>query len=114
MVDDAFEVYAVVTYLHEACPQKPDIEALQLRGMCVDERMQRRGLGERLLEGSLGQLAVRVPSAEFVWCNARTSAVAFYEKMGFETVGEVFEVDEIGPHVVMWKSLPVVLARWDV
>lgn len=110
IVDDDFAVHAVVTYIHNECPHKPGVEALQLRGMCVDEPMQGHGLGERLLEGSLGQLAVSFPSAKIVWCNARTSAVGFYEKMGFETSGEEFEVDEIGPHVVMCKALPVVLA----
>ncbi|QDG53117.1 GNAT family N-acetyltransferase [Persicimonas caeni] len=110
IVDRDFDVHAVVTYIHKECPHKPGVEALQLRGMCVDEPMQRRGLGERLLEGSLGQLAVRFPSVKIVWCNARTSAVEFYEKMGFEKIGEVFEVDRIGPHVVMWKTLPVALA----
>jgi predicted GNAT family N-acyltransferase len=78
--------------------------------MCVDDSMQRQGLGERLIEGSLGRLAVHFPSAKIVWCNSRMSAVSFYEKMGFEKEGEVFEVDPIGPHVVMWKDLPKVLA----
>lgn len=110
LVDEDFDVHAVVTFIHNACPEKPGVEAIQLRGMCVDEPMQRQGLGERLLDGALGQLAVRIPSAKIVWCNARTSAADFYAKMGFERAGEVFEVDRIGPHVVMWKKLPTVLA----
>ncbi len=110
IVDEDFDVHAVATFIHNACPEKPGVEAIQLRGMCVDEPLQGAGLGERLLEGALGQLAVRFPAAKVVWCNARTSAAGFYEKMGFERIGEEFDKPHIGPHVVMWKKLPVALA----
>jgi predicted GNAT family N-acyltransferase len=36
-----------------------------------------------------------------VWCNARTPARAFYERAGFRTVSDEFELPEIGPHYVM-------------
>jgi hypothetical protein len=36
-----------------------------------------------------------------VWCNARTPAVGFYEKLGFSTIGEEFELPPIGPHYLM-------------
>jgi predicted GNAT family N-acyltransferase len=110
LVDDDFVVHAVVTFIHESCPQKPDLDAIQLRGMCVDDAMQSQGCGERLIEGSLGRLAVHFPAAKIVWCNSRTSAAPFYEKMGFQKEGEIFEIDSIGPHVVMWRDLPKVLA----
>ena len=110
LVDQDSAAQAAVTFIHNKCPEKPDVEAIQLRGMCVHEAMQRQGLGERLLEGALGQLAVGFPAAKIVWCNARLSAADFYEKMGFERIGEVFEVDEIDPHVVMWRKLPAALA----
>ncbi len=114
LVDADFDVHAVATFIHnpcpKECPREAGVEAIQLRGMCVDEPEQGQGLGERLLEGALGRLAVRFPSAQIVWCNARTSAAPFYQKMGFQREGEVFDVDPIGPHVVMWKDLPVALA----
>jgi GNAT superfamily N-acetyltransferase len=110
LVDQAFVPRAVATFIHSPFPEDPDAEAIQLRGMCVDEAMQRQGLGERLLEGALGQLAVRFPAVELVWCNARLSAADFYERMGFERTGPVFEVEPIGPHIVMWRRLPAALA----
>jgi predicted GNAT family N-acyltransferase len=40
-----------------------------------------------------------------VWCNARTPAVGLYAREGFAIEGEEFELPEIGPHVVMTRSL---------
>jgi predicted GNAT family N-acyltransferase len=110
IVDDAAHVYAVATFIPNACPELPGHEAIQLRGMCVDRTLQGQGLGERLLDGSLTRLAVQHSSAEILWCNARTSAAGFYEKMGFAQIGEVFDVEHIGPHVVMWRKMPMALA----
>lgn len=36
-----------------------------------------------------------------VWCNARTSAIGFYEKLGWQVVSEPFDVLTAGPHVKM-------------
>lgn len=38
-----------------------------------------------------------------LWCNARLTAVGFYQRGGFETLGEPWEEPLIGPHVAMWK-----------
>ena len=40
-----------------------------------------------------------------LWCNARISAKGFYEKVGFEPKGEIFEVEGIGPHILMWTKI---------
>jgi predicted GNAT family N-acyltransferase len=39
-----------------------------------------------------------------LWCNARTPAVGFYERHGWTTVGEEFDVPPIGPHYRMVRS----------
>ena len=36
-----------------------------------------------------------------MWCNARKGAVWFYQRLGFVTVSEEFEIAPIGPHYVM-------------
>jgi predicted GNAT family N-acyltransferase len=110
LVDGGGEPRAVITMFPETCPQLSDEPALRVRGLCVDAALRGRGLGRRLLDSAIARAALTFLSARFVWCNARTSATSFYEACGFEAIGEVFDVPDIGPHVVMWRPMPVALA----
>jgi predicted GNAT family N-acyltransferase len=40
-----------------------------------------------------------------VWCNVRVPARGLYEHAGFEAMGEPFDVDPIGPHIVMIRRV---------
>lgn len=75
---------------------------LRLRGMAVEPELQGRGYGRLLLQESLAQL--RPLGLPGIWCNARTSALNFYQKLGFAFWGDEFEIPEIGPHVVAYYS----------
>jgi predicted GNAT family N-acyltransferase len=44
---------------------------------------------------------VRERGGGLLWCNARVPAVAFYERAGFNTRGEVWNDPQIGPHIAM-------------
>jgi len=109
LVDEAGAPAAVVSYIREPPPFDVDEPTIRLRGMAVRDGDRGRGLGSRLLQGSLTRLAVAQSELAVVWCNARTSAQQFYRRHRFETHGEVFEVDEIGPHIVMWRRMPQVV-----
>ena len=78
-------------------------EHYQLRGMAVSESHQGLGLGNTLLDFGLKKISEL--GGDLCWCNARTVALLFYEKKGFDTIGEEFIVPEIGPHFVMFKKL---------
>src|SRR5687767_13200563 len=80
--------------------------AWQLRGMATDERLRKRGIGSRLLEFAEKSIRQRGMGELLLWCNARTSAAAFYERHGWQRISDVFEVPTIGPHVKMTKRLP--------
>lgn len=110
LTDETGETAAVVSYMREPAPDDLGAPATRLRGMAVRDGDRRRGLGSRLLQGSLTRLAVAQPDLAIVWCNARTSVEEFYRNHGFESHGEVFEVDEIGPHIVMWREMPQSIA----
>lgn len=71
---------------------------LQLRGMAVEPDLRKTGVGATILE-----YAHRIATERNLplWCNARDSAVGFYEKSGWVVEGEGFEVPDIGPHHVM-------------
>src|SRR5690349_5649460 len=53
----------------------------QLRGMATLAEHQGKGLGRALLNAALSILPQN--GCELVWCNARESAIGFYENMGF-------------------------------
>lgn len=76
--------------------------AWQLRGMAVDERMQRQGIGARLLI-----LAEMVTEGEYggrtMWCNAQVRAVPFYVLHGWEAFGGEFDIPGAGLHQRMVK-----------
>ena len=74
--------------------------AWQLRGMATDAGVQGRGLGRRLLETAVADARRDAPERIF-WCNARTSAVGFYEKFGWKAMSEPFDVPTAGLHVKM-------------
>ena len=75
----------------------------RLRGMATHPDFQGQGAGARLMQFALTHL--KAQHADLVWCNARVNAVAFYERAGFTTVGERFEIPGIGGHFVMYKRL---------
>jgi len=37
-----------------------------------------------------------------LWCDARLKAVPFYASLGFQSLPEVYDVPNIGPHQFMW------------
>jgi len=77
--------------------------AYRLRGMAVDEQHRKSGLGRALLE--FLETEARREGVMLLWCNARTPAVPFYMKHGWQVVGEEFEIPTAGPHFRMVKRL---------
>lgn len=77
--------------------------AWRLRGMATAPEFRGRGLGARLLGDCLER--VRGAGGDELWCNARTTAAGFYERLGFERRGEEFELPGIGPHLVLFHRL---------
>lgn len=77
--------------------------SFRLRGMATREEVRGEGAGRAVLERCFEH--ARQTGASFLWCNARTPAVAFYERMGMARVGETFDLQGIGPHCVMWREL---------
>jgi L-Ala-D/L-Glu epimerase len=80
----------------------PEPQQRKLRGMAVDSQFQGRGAGSALLAAAYSVL--REGGARCIWCSARMTALGFYEKQGWVTLGEVYPTDH-GPHIVMWRLL---------
>jgi GNAT superfamily N-acetyltransferase len=87
----------------EAAPWAPGEAAWRLRGMATLPSYRSQGVGRLVLDGLLAHC--RAEGGGVLWCNARTPAQRFYERAGFQTVGEPWDDPEIGPHVRMWVAL---------
>ena len=71
---------------------------LKMRQVAVDPRAQRRQVGQALVRAC--EAFAKTHDAVALYCHARSSARAFYERCGWEAFGEPFE--EVGlPHVKM-------------
>ena len=75
----------------------------QLRGMATLENFQRKGLSRELLNVAFP--VIKQNFCDLLWCNARIEARPFYETVGFKAVGEVFEIEGVGPHILMQKEI---------
>lgn len=75
-------------------------DAWQLRGMATASENQGMGIGRELFAHAMSEARRRNP-AWLIWCNARVSAIGFYERVGWGVVSEEFEIPSAGPHVKM-------------
>jgi len=93
----------VCTLLHEPEPECGTAYDWRLRGMAVDPDLRRHGIGGMLLDASCEH--AKSIGGHRIWCNARSPAVSFYIRHGFQIIGDEFVLNTIGPHYRMWKSL---------
>jgi ribosomal protein S18 acetylase RimI-like enzyme len=78
------------------------LNQFQIRGMAVLPEFQELGIGKQLINHCENLFLDTTETV--IWCNAREKAVGFYEKMGFDKIGNPFIIDDIGIHYIMYKS----------
>ncbi|TCC98616.1 GNAT family N-acetyltransferase [Pedobacter hiemivivus] len=93
---------SIATFFPEDCEGR-GAGGFRLRGMATDPAFSGKGCGSDLIKFAINEL--RSANASYIWCHARSSAVGFYEKLGFEVISEEYEVPEIGPHFNMIKII---------
>jgi predicted GNAT family N-acyltransferase len=99
--DDADRVVGCVTFFPDPLDGRP---AYRFRGMGTAPEVRGQGYGAALLKSGLRECAAE--GATLVWCNGRTSARGFYERLGFTAVGEEFASAETGvPHFVFTHTI---------
>jgi predicted GNAT family N-acyltransferase len=99
--DPADNLAACATFYPE--PTADGRAAWRLRAMASAPHLRGQGYGARALR--FGVAEVKERGGSLLWCNARSGAVWFYERLGFSTVGEEFDIPPIGPHYVMELQL---------
>mgnify|MGYP001177655835 CR=1 FL=1 len=75
----------------------------RLRGMATHPDFRRKGLGKDLIKYAF--TCLNQQQADILWCKARLGAVPFYYFLGFQIIGEQYEIEGIGPHYTMYKLL---------
>lgn len=97
------ELVGVASFL----PRTPEGEhsnlVYQLQGMVTLPAVRSTGIGARLGEEGISRLIGR--GAALVWCNGRTPAASFYERLGFRRVGNEFITPGTGPHFRFERDL---------
>jgi GNAT superfamily N-acetyltransferase len=97
-------IVSVGTFIANSTPLFSELKnPYRLRGMATDLGYQGQGFGRLILQDAEKKLCQR--NCELLWCNARESAFSFYEKCGFNSTGEQFDIAGVGPHKVMFKKL---------
>lgn len=94
-------VIGIVSIYRDPPEGVDDPRAWRLRGLAVAEESRGTGAGRAIMEWVIRELEQR--DASFIWCSARSTAVAFYERFGFATEGSWYDEPLIGPHIRMRK-----------
>ena len=97
------KIVTCASYYPEKSMKIKSNNAYRLRGMATDSQFQRKGYARNLMLESFKELKKR--DCDMLWCNARLVAVNFYKSVGFKIIGELFDIDAIGPHYYMYKEI---------
>ena len=100
--DDGVHV-GIASVYREPKSGMSDQGAWRLRGMGTLSEVRRRGVGAKLLEACIAHAVLHGGTS--LWCNARVVACDFYAALGFAREGAPFDLEDIGPHYVMWRAI---------
>jgi predicted GNAT family N-acyltransferase len=82
--------------------QATDNDSIKMRQVAVDERFQNRGIGATMV--AFSEKVASEMKYKIMYCHARSTAVPFYERLGYRIIGPEFS--EVGiPHRKMEKEL---------
>jgi thiamine transport system ATP-binding protein len=91
-------IVAVSSWFERAHPSRPGRDGRQLRTMA--SAPEARGSGAAMLLLTAGLERARTAGADHVWARARLTALGFYLRSGFDTVGDEYVDESTGlPHV---------------
>lgn len=92
-----------VSVMKKECKKKELPNCFQLRGLFVDKEFQHNGIGKTIVNFVENRL--RDSGVNYLWMNARESAVLFYLKLNYSNSKISYVINEIGLHYLMYKKL---------
>ncbi len=97
------KLVSIASFYYRKNENFPEENQFQLRGMATLEEFRKQGLSRELLNFAFP--IIKQNFCHRVWCNARTGARGFYESMDFEAFGDVYEIETVGPHILMSRKI---------
>ena len=92
-----------VSLIKNICNENSEVDCFQLRGLCVYNEFQNYGIGTKIIhkiENIISEVNIN-----YVWMNARESAVKFYLNLGYTNSNKSKIIGNIGLHYMLYKYL---------
>ena len=107
-LDEAFQLgsfykdqlISIGTFFPQQHQQFKSTKQFRLRAMATDPDFRGLQSGKKLMEAAFEHL--QSIGVDLLWCDARLIATGFYEKLGMDVMGEIYDVPKIGPHKLMY------------
>jgi GNAT superfamily N-acetyltransferase len=89
-----------------SCMRRPrgGADAWQIRGMATRGDLTGQGIGRALLAHALAALGAE-GGPRLCWCNARVTALRFWQRADWSVASDVFDIPDVGPHRVVEHRL---------
>ncbi len=97
------KIVAIGTFLVEKNKKFKQQKQYRLRAMATSLKVRKEGFGKQVIDFAIKELNKR--EIEILWCDARKVAIKFYKKMGFNTMGDFYNIPKIGQHKLMYKKV---------
>ena len=97
------ELVSIGTFLVQKNKKFKEKNQYRLRAMATSPTVRGESFGKKVIDFAVNELQKR--KVELLWCDAREVALGFYEKMGFKTIGDFYEIPIIGKHKLMYKKI---------
>lgn len=97
------EIVAIGTFLQQQNEKFEATNQYRLRAMASSPKIRGENFGKLLIGFAIEELKNR--KADLLWCDARKVALGFYEEMGFNILGDFYDIPIIGPHKLMYKEI---------
>ncbi|MES5895772.1 MULTISPECIES: GNAT family N-acetyltransferase [Bacillus cereus group] len=97
------ELISIASFSKEIYPDLPTGVHYRLRGMATLPNFRNKHAGSSLIQKAEQVLQER--KANILWCNGRITVTDYYKHLGFHEYGEIFEIEPIGLHKVLYKKI---------
>ena len=97
------KLISVASFIIEEHPDFPNERQYRLRQMATLDAYRKLGAGRAVVH--FAENIIKERGFDFLWCKGRTTVQPYYEKLGFQPYGAVFDYPPIGLHIIMCKTL---------